>query len=374
MLMAAFPGRSIVESVEARTGPQHAAEVGAGKRSGVARLARRAKKLGRWLRRKTAACRQALDPSGWWGLRSNFSYDFRRFFAFSSAYRSSGDPERSRALITMDYHRLEKAMALPAPRANFGEQQAFRLLRNLERHVAEAGIDEESRVAYVVLLRYDEYRRRRGKENSELARGIRELHPALEDRRRGGTLTVLRDDIQRAAKQDLTDFFETRHSVRQFSEQEVDVDLIHQAVRMAQRAPSVCNRQSARVHVIQDQELKIAALECQNGNLGFRHDIDKVLIITSDLSAFVSAGERNQCWIDGGLFAMSLIYGMHSLGLGTCCLNWSVEKEQDQRLRRAIDIPEHEAVIMMIAVGHLPEQLEVAASPRKPTDEVMRIL
>jgi nitroreductase len=119
--------------------------------------------------------------------------------------------------------------------------------------------------------------------------------------------------------------------------------------------------------------LKLAALACQNGNRGFTEEIDKLLVVTSDLGSFVSPGERNQCWIDGGLFAMSLVYALHSLGLGTCCLNWSVEHEADRKLRQAAGIRESEAVIMMIAVGHLPEVLNVQQSPRKLVDDVLTI-
>ena len=112
-------------------------------------------------------------------------------------------------------------------------------------------------------------------------------------------------------------------------------------------------------------------LSYQNGNRGFGDKASHVLIVTSDLHHFTSAGERNQCWIDGGMFAMSLVYALHSLGLGTCCLNWSVECDQDRALKNNTLISESEAVIMMIAVGVIPEKLNVAVSPRKPLAEVI---
>ena len=57
--------------------------------------------------------------------------------------------------------------------------------------------------------------------------------------------------------------------------------------------------------------------------------------------------ERNQGWIDGGMFAMSLIYAFHALGIGTCCLNWAVDSRTDRTLRSVVSMPDHEAVIMM---------------------------
>ncbi|NES66883.1 MAG: nitroreductase, partial [Okeania sp. SIO2D1] len=112
---------------------------------------------------------------------------------------------------------------------------------------------------------------------------------------------------------------------------------------------------------------------CQNGNRGFGEQASKVLIVTSNLEHFASIGERYQGWIDGGMFSMSLVYGLHSLGLGICCLNWSFKKKQDRQLKIIAGIPDSDLVIMMIAVGHLPEEFKVAQSPRKPLKEVLII-
>jgi nitroreductase len=70
---------------------------------------------------------------------------------------------------------------------------------------------------------------------------------------------------------------------------------------------------------------------------------------------------------------MSLIYALHSLGLGTCCLNWCATVERDRELKRIVRIPESEAVIMMIAVGHIAETLKVARSVRRSVEELLII-
>jgi len=59
------------------------------------------------------------------------------------------------------------------------------------------------------------------------------------------------------------------------------------------------------------------------------------------------------------------------VGLASCCLNlclpWNVEK----RLAALYQMPPDERPIMMIAVGHLPDQLLVAHSQRKPLSAVL---
>ena len=82
--------------------------------------------------------------------------------------------------------------------------------------------------------------------------------------------------------------------------------------------------------------------------------------------------ERNQCWIDGGLFAMSLVLGLHAQGLGTCFLNWSKSSPRDRAMRALLKLPPEEVIIVLVAVGHLPDTLEVARSARPPLDSVRR--
>ena len=71
---------------------------------------------------------------------------------------------------------------------------------------------------------------------------------------------------------------------------------------------------------------------------------------------------------------MTLVYALHAQGLGTCCLNWSVEPSQDKAFKAAAGLPKHDAVIMLLAVGHLPEAFDVARSHRRPIDEVLQFL
>jgi nitroreductase len=70
---------------------------------------------------------------------------------------------------------------------------------------------------------------------------------------------------------------------------------------------------------------------------------------------------------------MSLIYALHSLNIGTCCLNWSVTYETDQALRRDAGIEDSETIIMMLAVGHLPDHFSVARSSRRKVEEILII-
>jgi nitroreductase len=162
-----------------------------------------------------------------------------------------------------------------------------------------------------------------------------------------------------------------RHSVRNFAARPVPDDVITRAVRMAQQSPSVCNRQAWRVHVYTSADDRARVLRVQNGNAGFGHLAARVLVVSADTRAFVTSGERHQAYIDGGMFAMTLIYGLQAQGVASCCLNLSRYAVQDIAVHRACRIPASELLIMMIAIGYPPAEFQVARSARLAPEAVL---
>ncbi|VEP13842.1 conserved hypothetical protein [Hyella patelloides LEGE 07179] len=306
---------------------------------------------------------------------ANYVYDLKRFLRSSSANNKVNTQTQLRALITMDYHRIEKGLALKEPRVGFGQEVIQRLLLNLPKYIEKYSFDETAQITLNSLFAYYNFNLEHGFKYDLLDRALIELRDKISSQEditdRGGIIKISKQSILKEAQHDLQNFFQSRYSIRHFAPDEVDIQLIEQAVRMAQKTPSVCNRQSSQVYVFSKDEDKRKVLSYQNGNRGFGEQVSKVLVVVSDLENFTKIGERNQCWIDGGMYAMSLVYALHSLGLGTCCLNWSVERYVDRAFKKATGIKDSESVIMMIAVGHLPEELNVAQSPRKNVHEVL---
>lgn len=308
-------------------------------------------------------------------LISNYIYDLKRFLQSSSIGQRVNTKAKFQALLTKEYHRIEKGLALPNPRVGFAPTVVRGLLSKLHKYQKKYGLDETGQITLNVLFAYYEFNLEHGFKDEKLAQELLELKKKIPKNEnpisKGGVVKVSKQEIFATAKLDLQAFFQSRHSIRQFAPDRVDMSLIETAVKMAQKTPSVCNRQSSKVYVFGSDEDKRKVLSYQNGNRGFGDRASKVLIITSDLGHFFSIAERNQCWIDGGMFAMSLVYALHSLGLGTCCLNWCAEFKVDRALKKAVGISDSESIIMMLAVGHLPEELSVAHSARKNLNEVL---
>jgi len=155
-----------------------------------------------------------------------------------------------------------------------------------------------------------------------------------------------------------------RHSVRNFSSQKVPVSVILKIIELAKQAPSVCNRQEWRVHCYQQKDDITRLLKLQNGNKGWGEVIENLLVITCDNRKFTTSSERNQGFIDGGMFAMNLILAARSMGLETCCLNQSNYFFKDLLVHRAGKIPIYERIIMFIAIGYVNPPIKVATSQR----------
>ena len=303
---------------------------------------------------------------------TSYGYDARRFIGASSAGRSTDDAERLAAHISMDYHRLEKGMALPSPRYGFGRDVVQRLMRSIARYENAYGPADVTAFGRGALAEYRRFNA--AKIAPELETAIDRFLGDCSSGQCGGVAPLTSETLFPFDSETAQRFMLSRHSVRQFDGRPVSEDVIRQAVRIAQQAPSVCNRQSARVFVSNQRARMDEMLRLQNGNRGFGDRLGAVIVVASDMRAFTSLGERNQCWVDGGIFAMSLALALHSLHVGACMLNWSVEPGRDRALRRCLGIDDNYAIITMMGAGYPPDNLVVAASPRRRTESIIKFV
>ncbi len=304
----------------------------------------------------------------------NTQFDMLRYLRYSWALSDPTTPEQLQYFLRMRYHTFEKGLAMPEPRPGFGQGQLVNLLRALQRYERDVGYDDLVGVVVNVLTKYQEFNAVHGVVIARLDDTLEDLrarYPQMSMVSEGGTVQITKSEWLRNTSIDFESFAFSRRSVRNYADHPVALNLITNAVRIAQRAPSVCNRQAGRVHVFTEKASVDRVLSYQLGHRGFGHTVPCVMVITVDLQSYYKPGERFQGWVDGGLFAMSLIFGLHAQGLGTCCLNWNVTKSQDAPMRKGVGIPANEMVITMLAVGHIPDVLEVAESPRRPLSEVL---
>lgn len=304
---------------------------------------------------------------------ADYGYDGLRYIQASTAARRPNDPEKLAALITMDYHRIEKGLALQEPKPGFGQDVVRRLADNVALYERQFGVGALTFISRKVLRAYVAFNDHCQIQFPDLEEFLRQgVQPDVATE--GGTRELAFSGVFPFSNEEARRFILSRHSVRQFTGRIVSKDLIEQSVSLAQKAPSVCNRQSARIFVSNDPARMAEILEFQNGNRGFGEKLGAVFIVTADMRAFTTLGERNQAWVDGGIFAMSLAHALHAQHLGACMLNWSMKGKHDKKMRRAFGIEDNYAVITMLGAGYVPEKIRVAASPRRSTKDIIKWL
>lgn len=263
-------------------------------------------------------CRLFLNR---WRMRKMFSYDRERFLKFSPNSRAT-TKEGALAGIIMTYHVVEKGLTMPDMRLGFGREMILGLIASLNEFADKYGTSEPQFIEAVrVIAEYKKVHDDAGFELDEVrSRVISDLlnRVSVEPSRQ---IEMTRERYWADLDAPFETFSASRHSVRHFSGT-ISEEQIRSAVALANNAPSACNRQYVRVHCVSDREKIRECLALQNGNRGFGHLADKLLILTADLRA-VWGAERNDIFTNAGIYLMNLCYGLHKNKVAHCMLNWS---------------------------------------------------
>jgi nitroreductase len=306
--------------------------------------------------------------------------DDNRFLAAYAQNRASRHPGNARALMMFYSHGFEKGLSRTSNfRPGFGQATVPLLAAEMNKWVDKGGSTNDAffKIAASVMNTYFERHRTFNMDLPDLRSLFNKtVWDAIQnaDSRQGGALPaaeVREDEIAGAPDRSFLEVAYGRRSIREFTSEPVSDADIRAAVRIAMQAPSVCNRQSWRVRVFDDQVRMQAALDLQGGFRGYAMP-PRLLLVTSDLTAFLMAVERNQPFIDGGLFLMMLMLGLEQMGLGSCPLNTAMSKDREDSIRKILKIPDSEVFIAFLAVGHYEATVLVPKSTRIPVNEVLQ--
>ncbi|HRY31081.1 MAG TPA: nitroreductase family protein [Candidatus Paceibacterota bacterium] len=284
------------------------------------------------------------------------------------------------ALMNRDCHKLEKSLSVDEFKPFSGKDTISKILTNIKLFSPRYGFDVPVKNAIHTLREYVEFHKKIGRYNlhiENLDKKVSALEKGhnLSDWRTGGVIEKSKEQLASVTRWiDPERFFLSRYSIRNFSPETIDPDLIKRAVWLSTKTPSVCNRQGWKAYYVIDEKLIKSILAVHGGIRGFDHTISKILVIAGDINHFSGSNERNQVFIDGGMFSMSVVYSLHALGIGSCCLNWSVDFTKDIKLRKILKLNKSESVIMIVAVGHYPDKVKICQSHRKSIDEVFEII
>lgn len=296
-----------------------------------------------------------------------FRADKKRFVSYSRALRTEGK-DHIQGLISLNTHIIEKGLTMPQMRAGFG-QEVLRKLFTLCR-IWEESFDKSEHFytqAVNTILEYSHVHSELGYSFEEpFASELKIFVEGHKDFGASCQPTFENADHYFSKKEAcFPEFALSRHSVRHFSEENIPIQRLIDAVDLAQSAPSSCNRQTTRVHIITGKKDITSVLALQNGNRGFGQYMNKLLIITYYIPHYGSVKERHLGYIDSGIFTMNLLYALHYHQIGACTLNWCDSPKDEARLRSLLSIDDKETITVIIGCGLLPDRsFSVAKSTR----------
>lgn len=291
-----------------------------------------------------------------------FGFDIRN----SSLFRNE---KSDLSLLMITSHVLEKGITMPDRRMGFGYDHVRDIVEKCNyaiKNYSENHIEIQS-----TLKDLEQYIQLHESVNYELPKDISNGIKELLKYKTTDTIECFESTSKDIFKE-TTGFYEfahSRHTVRWYSNEKIEKEILVKAIKLAQTAPSACNRQSTKVYVIDTKEKKEAVLKLQNGNRGFGHLADKILLVTSDMK-FWSFKTRTSAYLDAGIFIMNLLYSLHYYKICACTLNAHLSIKNRKRLKSVIGYSKSEMPIVFITIGKAPEKFMVAGSQRLKTDSI----
>mgnify|MGYP001162007338 FL=1 len=298
-------------------------------------------------------------------------------FARHSSIISANNQEKLIAIITFNYHSLEKGFSMPEIRLGFGRKRVKYLMNQISIYVNKNYNTKHSQfiAACSVLKKYYLlHNEKRYDVSSYFTKEQFDLINLYANPNIGGAIEMQKEHYFDFQYANYELFSKSRHSIRNFSERLVDHDKIKQAVELAKYCPSACNRQTSKVYLIEDSKKIQSILKIQQGILATSETIRQLLIITANRNSFFSSGERNQLYVDGGIFLQSMLLSLHYYGIGACPLHWSLNSGQDKELQKIIHFSNAEKPIALIAIGNIESKFRVPFSHRKNINEILVIV
>ena len=280
--------------------------------------------------------------------------DFSRYWKYSLYDTSSFKKEKIETQMMLIAHSLEKGMSFEVKKKGWGKEKALALGMLIRYYIDNYSLSEEVVNGLNILKNYqiDEFSNKSEEVTSLLNKLLLEYGTSI-NAKAAGVKKVSKPNC--FDKQEIMRFFNSRASIRYYSDEPISNDDIEKAMIIAYTTPSACNRQSSKVYSILDRKRISEILDLQYGNQGWADKAAAMFIITGSLSCFGEYYEREQVYIDGGLFAMNFVYGLHLNGIASCFKMFVRDSRLQNKIWEICKIPKNEVPIVIVMAGHYKE-------------------
>ena len=287
--------------------------------------------------------------------------------------------ERLKAEIIRYVHAIEKGLSIENPRLGFGVKKINLLMDLCDLFIKKCNNYSIClKMAIDALNGYIEYHNTKNWSGEDFecicarVQKIQEKVTLIVNEKCGGVLKINSNNV--LAPDELDAFLSARHSIRSFKNEEIDKNLIAKSIKMAQKAPSACNRQAVRAYVVSSEKLCNLLGDDLSGIGGFAQDANKFILITGKLSAY-RLDEYNQFIVSASIFSAYLSLSLLSNNIGSCIVQRPLRKTKGwDLLRECFGIADDEQMVCMLAIGYLKDEYIVPVSYRLPVDNICKFI
>src|SRR5690606_30100599 len=106
----------------------------------------------------------------------------------------------------------------------------------------------------------------------------------------------------------------------------------------------------------------------------FAEHIHTFLFIVGDLSAYIEERDKHLIYVDGGLFAMSLMLTFETMGVSTCPINFPDMAWLDAEMDRILGLNPYQKGVILLSIGYADANSPVPFSAKKQVDEVLKFV
>ncbi|SNU15106.1 Nitroreductase family protein [Acinetobacter johnsonii] len=303
----------------------------------------------------------------------NYWQDALNYFKYSYVFHKKGF-SKYEADIIMSYHSIEKGFLHEKIKNRFAKDKVIAIIKDIDCLMKNNKIIVNSQIisAINVLLEYYEYHNKIGIDIYDYfsSEKYNEFLKYKKDNFKSVHF-LEKSEFYKKTNLNFFEFSHSRRSIRNFTGEKISNKSLNSVIQLANNSPSVCNRQSCKVYLINNKENIDNILKIQGGFRGYDKNVSQLLILVANKNAFYSIGERNQMYIDGGIYLMNLLYSLHFYKIASCPANWGKCVQDDKSVRKYVNIPLCEQIICTIPIGIATEEVVYANSERRTVTETL---
>lgn len=273
-------------------------------------------------------------------------------------------------ILTNNYHVIEKCLTMPNFEPGHGKERVEVVVGDLFKY-RELGFDLQHPQYIAAMQAVQEYNQVHKELGYKLPEGLQADIDRLLERTKipeHRQPHVTRKEFFAHLNGGFEAFARSRHSVRAYSDKNIDDETVRAVVDLARTTPTACNRQPNKTYVVGDKAMINQIAVLQGGGRGWAESANKMFIVTSAVEPF-GYDDSFETYKAGGMYVMNLLYALHAYSIGACPLMWRGEEETDEQLRKMLCMPDREEIIMIIAAGYPIEEFTYVTSVRNPLDE-----